>query len=168
MYAIDIRNLTKDYGSGKGVFDITLAVEPGEIYGYLGPNGAGKSTTMRHLMGFSRPQSGTAFVEGRDCWRQQKEIQRRVGYLPGEIAFPEDMTGSAYLRLIGRMRKMRDFSRARELCRYGSHIGLPLRPGDPLVRDERPAAVGASSGIHVHEKRGMRKENVKIIYKSAA
>ena len=76
MYAIDIRNLTKDYGSGKGVFDITLAVEPGEIYGYLGPNGAGKSTTMRHLMGFSRPQSGTAFVEGRDCWRQQKEIQR--------------------------------------------------------------------------------------------
>lgn len=65
MYAIDIRNLTKDYGSGKGVFDITLAVEPGEIYGYLGPNGAGKSTTMRHLMGFSRPQSGTAFVEGR-------------------------------------------------------------------------------------------------------
>lgn len=55
MYAIDIRNLTKDYGSGKGVFDITLAVEPGEIYGYLGPNGAGKSTTMRHLMGFSSP-----------------------------------------------------------------------------------------------------------------
>ena len=46
MYAIDIRNLTKDYGSGKGVFDITLAVEPGEIYGYLGPNGAGKSTTI--------------------------------------------------------------------------------------------------------------------------
>ena len=118
MYAIDIRNLTKDYGSGKGVFDITLAVEPGEIYGYLGPNGAGKSTTMRHLMGFSRPQSGTAFVEGRDCWRQQKEIQRRVGYLPGEIAFPEDMTGSAYLRLIGRMRKMRDFSRARELLDF--------------------------------------------------
>ena len=91
-----------------------------------------------------------------------------MGYLPGEIAFPEDMTGSAYLRLIGRMRKMRDFSRARELCRYGSHVGLPLRPGDPLVREERPAAVGASSGIHVHEKRGMRKENVKIIYKSAA
>lgn len=84
MNAIDIRNLTKDYGSGRGVFDVTLKVEPGEVYGYLGPNGAGKSTTIRHLMGFMRPQSGQVLVEGRDCWKERRVIQKKVGYLPGE------------------------------------------------------------------------------------
>lgn len=52
---IDIQHLTKDYGNGKGVFDISIRIPKGEVYGYLGPNGAGKSTTMRHLMGFSKP-----------------------------------------------------------------------------------------------------------------
>ncbi len=115
MHVIDIRALTKDYGSGKGVFDVTFRVEPGEVYGYLGPNGAGKSTTMRHLMGFVKPQSGQVMMEGRDCWKDRRIIQKKVGYLPGEIAFPEDMTGKSYLKLIGRMRKMKDFSRAGEL-----------------------------------------------------
>lgn len=129
MNAIDIRNLTKDYGSGRGVFDVTLKVEPGEVYGYLGPNGAGKSTTIRHLMGFMRPQSGQVLVEGRDCWKERRVIQKKVGYLPGEIAFPEDMTGKAYLRLMGRMRKMKDFSRARELLEM-----LELDPDASLKR----------------------------------
>lgn len=55
MNPVDIRHLTRDYGGGRGVFDVTLTVGRGEVYGYLGPNGAGKSTTMRHLMGFVRP-----------------------------------------------------------------------------------------------------------------
>ena len=118
LNVIEIQHLTKDYGQGKGIFDVSLSVRPGEVYGYLGPNGAGKSTTLRHLMGFSKPQSGTARIEGLDCWREQKKIQRKVGYLPGEIAFPEDMTGTAYLKLIAKMRKMKDFSYAEKLLAF--------------------------------------------------
>ena len=87
MGIISIENLTKDYGKGRGVFDVSLQVEKGEIYGYLGPNGAGKSTTMRHLMGFSKADKGDIRILGMDCWREQKKIQEKVGYLPGEIAF---------------------------------------------------------------------------------
>lgn len=61
---IDINHLTKDYGSHRGVFDVSLHVEPGEVYGYLGPNGAGKSTTLRHIMGFSHPDAGSISVRG--------------------------------------------------------------------------------------------------------
>lgn len=118
MDVISISRLTKDYGNSKGIFDISLNIKKGEVYGYLGPNGAGKSTTIRHLMGFSRPQSGTARILGLDCWKQQKEIQKKVGYLPGEIAFPDDMTGLDYLRLIAAMRGMRDFSYAKVLLDY--------------------------------------------------
>ena len=85
MGIISIENLTKDYGKGRGVFDVSLQVEKGEIYGYLGPNGAGKSTTMRHLMGFSKADKGDIKILGMDCWREQKKIQEKVGYLPGEI-----------------------------------------------------------------------------------
>lgn len=115
---INISHLTKDYGNGKGVFDISLNIKQGEVYGYLGPNGAGKSTTMRHLMGFSKPQSGTVNIYQFDCWKDQKEIQKRIGYLPGEICFPDDMTGLQYLKLIARMRGMKDFSYAEELLKY--------------------------------------------------
>ena len=118
MNTIDIQHLTKDYGQGKGVFDITLSIKKGEVYGYLGPNGAGKSTTMRHLMGFSKPQSGIVCIEGMECWSEQKKIQQKVGYLPGEISFPDDMTGIAYLKLIAKMRKMKDFSYAESLLNF--------------------------------------------------
>ena len=77
---IDIQHLTKDYGQGKGVFDVTLSIKKGEIYGYLGPNGAGKSTTMRHLMGFSKPQKGSVYIQGMDCWSEQKKSKRQTEY----------------------------------------------------------------------------------------
>ncbi len=115
MDMIDIQHLTKDYGHGKGVFDITLTIKQGEVYGYLGPNGAGKSTTMRHLTGFSKPQSGRVCIKGLECWKEQKKIQEKLGYLPGEISFPDDMTGTAYLKLIAKMRKMKDFTYAQKL-----------------------------------------------------
>lgn len=118
LNTIDIQDLTKDYGQGKGVFHITLSIKKGEVYGYLGPNGAGKSTTMRHLMGFCRPLSGSARIMGMDCWKEQSKIQRHTGYLPGEISLPDDMTGLAYLKLIAGMRKMKDFSYAEKLLSF--------------------------------------------------
>ena len=66
MSVIEVNSLTKDYGSGRGVFDVTFQVEKGEVFGFLGPNGAGKSTTIRHLMGFSKPQSGQTKIFGKD------------------------------------------------------------------------------------------------------
>ena len=117
MGIIKINHLTKDYGNQKGVFDISIHIKKGEVYGFLGPNGAGKSTTMRHLMGFSKPQQGTVKINGLDCWKQQKEIQKILGYLPGEIAFFNDMTGRQYINLIAKMRKMKDISYAEELLK---------------------------------------------------
>ena len=117
MDIINIENLTKDYGNKKGIFDISLKIKKGEVFGYLGPNGAGKSTTMRHLMGFIKPDSGNALIMGMDCFKEQKKIQEKLGYLPGEIAFPDDMKGLEYLKLIAKMRHMKDFSYAENLLK---------------------------------------------------
>ncbi len=127
LKVIELRYLTKDYGGGKGIFDVSLAIEEGEVYGYLGPNGAGKSTTIRQLMGFSRPDSGAAFIKGFECRRGQKEIQKITGYLPGEIAFPEDMTGTSYLDLIAAMRGTKDPSmrqRLREIFEINTDVRI--------------------------------------------
>lgn len=115
MPEIEVSHLTKDYGSGRGVFDVSLEVERGECFGFLGPNGAGKTTTIRHLMGFSRPQAGAVAIHGQDCWTRSAELQRTVGYLPGEIALPAGMTGTAFLRMMERMRGVRNDEHLRML-----------------------------------------------------
>lgn len=114
--AIAVRALTKDYGGGRGVFGLNFAVQPGEAFGLLGPNGAGKTTTIRQLMGFVRPGSGSAQIFGRDCFGQRAEVQRQVGYLPGELALMDDMTGAAFLRLMAGLRGQTNFAYARQLC----------------------------------------------------
>jgi ABC-2 type transport system ATP-binding protein len=104
MKAIEIKNLTRNYGNGKGVFDVSFSLEQGEAFGFLGPNGAGKTTTIRHLMGFLRPKIGSCFINGLDCWKYSAEIQRNLGYIPGEINFFDDMTGTDYLKFISQYR----------------------------------------------------------------
>lgn len=108
MSVIEIHDLTKDYGHGRGVFHVSALVEKGQYYGFLGPNGAGKSTTIRHLMGFSKPQIGRTLIDGKDCWTYSAELQREVGYLPGEIAFPTGMTGAQFLDMQKKMRGISD------------------------------------------------------------
>ena len=115
MAILQVEHLTKDYGGGKGIFDLSFSIEKGEVFGFLGPNGAGKTTTIRHILGFIKPQEGRAEVDGLDCWRCTDQIQRRLGYLPGEIAFPGDMTGTAFIRLIAELRGLRDMRRAESL-----------------------------------------------------
>lgn len=105
---IDIAGLTKDYGQGRGVFDVSIKVNKGECYGFLGPNGAGKTTTIRHLMGFSKPEKGTCMILEKDCWMRSAELKNKIGYLPGEISFPSGMTGSGFLKMIMQMRGMTD------------------------------------------------------------
>ena len=115
MSVIDIRGLTKSYGPGKGVFDLTLQIPSGEVFGYLGPNGSGKTTTIRHLLGFLNADSGACSVSGMDCRTRAAEIHRVLGYLPGEIAFFDEMRGSEYLRFLAHMRGLRVCPREGEL-----------------------------------------------------
>jgi ABC-2 type transport system ATP-binding protein len=104
---IKIENLTKSYGKDKGVFDLTFQVNQGEAFGYLGPNGAGKTTTIRHLLGFLNPDAGACTINGLDCRKQAAEIQEFTGYLPGEIAFIDEMSGFEFLKLLADMRSMK-------------------------------------------------------------
>lgn len=113
--SVEVRGLTKDYGGGRGVFDVSFAVGPGEVLGFLGPNGAGKTVTMRHLMGFVRPQAGEARICGLPCFERRPEVQRHVGYLPGEAVCIQEMTVASFLDLMARMRGLSDRMRMREL-----------------------------------------------------
>lgn len=112
---IQVENLTLQYPGGKGIREVSFRAEEGQVMGYLGPNGAGKTTTIRCLLGFSRPDSGRCSIGGLDCWRQAPEIQRLLGYLPGEIAFLDGMTGRQFLDFLSRMRGTRDKTRQKEL-----------------------------------------------------
>lgn len=90
---IEVKNLTKDYGQGRGVFDVSFYVNKGEVFGFLGPNGAGKSTTIRHLMGFSVPDSGETYINGHSSLYKRNITMRNVSYIPGEVALPLNLTG---------------------------------------------------------------------------
>lgn len=104
MSVIEIKNLTRDYGGGKGIFDVSFQVNKGEVFGFLGPNGAGKTTTIRHLMGFIKNRSGECAIDGLDCWRDRAIIQKTLGYIPGEINFFDDMTGTEFLAFLAKYR----------------------------------------------------------------
>lgn len=116
MSVIEISNLTKDYGHGRGIFDVSLNVKKGECFGFLGPNGAGKTTTIRHLMGFSKPQSGSAKIQSKDCRINAAELQQTIGYLPGEIALPTSITGDEFLQMQMKMKNVVDDSYCKMLC----------------------------------------------------
>ena len=108
MNVIEVNNLTKDYGSGRGVFDVGIAVNKGEVFGFLGPNGAGKSTTIRHLMGFSKPDSGETLIFGKPTFKKYYEILDKVGYIPGEIALPAGLTGYEFIRMMQDMQGVKN------------------------------------------------------------
>ena len=125
---IIIDHMTKDYGLGRGAFDITLRVHEGECYGFLGPNGAGKTTTIRQLMGFTRPNSGRAEILGKDCWREAAVLKNHIGYIPGEIALPTGMTGAGFLRMMERMRGIENLSRTKMLTeRFHLDTSAPVK-----------------------------------------
>lgn len=115
---IAIEHLTRDYGEGRGIFDLSFEVKKGEVFGYLGPNGAGKTTTIRHLMGFLSPKRGTCAIDGLDCFKQAAEIKEFLGYLPGEIAFFDSMTGVEFLNFMAEMRGMKDRAKMERLIRF--------------------------------------------------
>ncbi len=110
MTVININNLTKDYGHNRGIFDVSISVEKGVVYGFLGPNGAGKTTTIRHIMGFSHPDKGEVSVNGLDSWKHTSTIQKTLGYLPGEVALPENLTGDQFIKYMAKLRDVNDMT----------------------------------------------------------
>jgi beta-exotoxin I transport system ATP-binding protein len=122
--AVRTEDLTKDYGSGRGVFGLDLEVREGEILGFLGPNGAGKSTTMRMLLGLARPTAGSAEVLGRDVL----SARGRVGYLAGDFELYEQLTGAAVLAYFARLRGGVPQPRIDELAeRFTADLHRPVR-----------------------------------------
>lgn len=115
METIEIKDLTKDYGPGRGVFDINLTIKKGEMIGFVGTNGSGKTTTIRSLMGFIKPTNGHVYVNGLESWENASEISKHIGYVPGEIAFPDLPTGTAFLKSQAEYFNLKDMSYANEL-----------------------------------------------------
>lgn len=98
MNVIEIKDLTKDYGDNRGVFDINLNIEKNEMVGFVGTNGSGKTTTIRNILGFIKPTKGTCKVNNLTSWEHSSEIVKDIGYVPGEIAFPDLPTGIDFLK----------------------------------------------------------------------
>lgn len=127
--AIELKNVTKDYGDGKGIFEINLDIHEGEMMGFVGSNGAGKTTTIRTIMGFINPDSGSAFVENLNSWQQSEEIKKYIGYVPGEIAFPDLRTGTELIKSQAEFLGLTDLSYANYLIEK-----LQLDPSANLKR----------------------------------
>lgn len=121
---IKIENLTKDYGDGRGIFDVNLTLRKGEMMGFVGSNGAGKTTTIRHVMGFLSPDSGRVRVCGLDAWKDADEVKKHIGYVPGEIAFPDLKTGTEFIRSQAELLGLKDLSYANKLV---ERLQLDLR-----------------------------------------
>lgn len=118
MNVIEINHVTKDYGNQKGVFDISFTVEKGEVLGFLGPNGSGKTTTIRQLMGFIHPDQGNVSILDKDCFQDADIIQKSVGYLPGEIAFMDEMTGDEFIHFIAKLKNINNMQHVNELIDF--------------------------------------------------
>ena len=108
---ITVEHLTKDYGEGRGIFDLSFEVKKGETFGFVGTNGSGKTTTIRHIMGFLKAQSGQVTVLGLDAWKDSPEIKKYVEYVPGEIAFPDLRDGTTFLKAQAELLGLKDTNR---------------------------------------------------------
>ncbi len=123
-----VDGLTKQFGSNRGVCDVSFEVASGEVFGFLGPNGAGKSTTIRLLLGLYRPDAGRMQMFDLDPTRDAVATHRRVGYLPGELALYPRLTGRHHLDRFARVRRLTDLRYRDELVdRFAVELDRPVR-----------------------------------------
>ena len=113
---VETHSLTKRYGKVAALNGCSMQIERGEVYGLLGPNGSGKTTLIRLLMGFLRPTSGSASIDGLDCYRQSVAVHARVGYLPGDARLFRQMRGRDVLKFFCRIRPGASYQRALDLA----------------------------------------------------
>ena len=115
MAILTAANLTKRFGPFQALHGVSFSLEPGEIVGFLGPNGAGKSTTMKLLTGFLAPTSGAATIAGHDLTSDPLACRKAIGYLPEELPLYLDMTVTAYLDHVARLKGVAKAERRREV-----------------------------------------------------
>jgi ABC-2 type transport system ATP-binding protein len=126
--ALQTAGLTKDFGSGRGIFDLDLEVSEGEVFGYLGPNGAGKTTTIRLLMDLIHPTAGSARIFGLDCHADAVEVKRHIGYVPGELPQFGGLRGSEIVAYIAGLRGGVDDKVVSQICdRLNLDLGQRFR-----------------------------------------
>ncbi len=94
---LETKNLTKSYGKERGILDVSISIKPGEIYGFIGPNGAGKSTTIRTVLGLLKPNSGSILLFGQDAIKNGPSLREKVGYLPSEVFYYDNLTAKELL-----------------------------------------------------------------------
>ena len=124
---IETDRLTKSYGAERGIEDISMTVEPGEVFGFLGPNGAGKTTTIRTLLDLLHPTRGSALLFGLDSRRDSVAIRSRVGNLPGDFSYDPRLSGRDLIRLFAKVRGIPAGGRADELAeRFRADLDRPL------------------------------------------
>lgn len=116
MYAVETKALTKYYGKSRGIIDLDLKIEEGDVFGFIGPNGAGKSTTIRLLLGMIRPTSGQAMVFGKDIVKKKKEILADIGYMPSEARFYNRMKVGDIIKLAADLHHKDCSKEAKRLC----------------------------------------------------
>ena len=116
MNAIETKSLTKFYGKSRGIVDVSLCVEEGDLFGFIGPNGAGKSTLIRTLLGLISATSGEARVLGMDIVKDKTQILSKVGYLPSEAAFYSGMRVGEFLAFSAKLRGVDCEAERRALC----------------------------------------------------
>lgn len=121
---IELNNLTKKYENHTAVNQLTLNIQRGEIFGLLGPNGAGKSTTILMLLGLTEPTSGSVHVCGLDSTRQPIEVKKRIGYLPDDVGFYEDLSGLENLMFTARLNRMSDVDARAKAIELLQIVGL--------------------------------------------
>jgi len=115
--AVSLNKLSKNYGSTRGIFEVTFDVYAGEVMGFLGPNGAGKTTAIRTLLGLIKATSGAATILGKNALIPNVELRRKIGYLPGIAATYDRYTALGYLDFIARMRGLELEAEIRKLAR---------------------------------------------------
>ena len=124
---IETEHLTKRYGEQRGIEDVTMTVEAGEVFGFLGPNGAGKTTTIRTLLDLLRPTSGSARLFGFDSRRYSVAIHARIGNLPGEFTAEPQLSGRELIAHFAELRGLHDLGRAGVLAeRFEADLERPL------------------------------------------
>ena len=116
MSIINLTDLTKMYGTSRGITDVNLQVVEGEIFGFIGPNGAGKSTTIRTMLNFIHPTKGEARIFGLNCFSESEKIKQSVGYLPSEVHYYDDMKIRDLLKYSSGFYKKDCSKRIKELC----------------------------------------------------
>lgn len=138
--AISARKLTKYYGSHRGIVDLELEVDEGEVFGFIGPNGAGKTTTIRTLLGLLLPTSGSAEIFGVDAVRRGPRARRDVGYVPAEVRYYPGMTVREVFRYAAALHGVRDIGRAWRLAER-LDLDVSRKADDLSTGNARKAAI---------------------------